>query len=75
MKRFLFASILAALACQTASAQWLPISNASAKLENSEMGGPFFKIASVAALWSPRPTQSAPHRRATASRSSSKSVA
>jgi formylglycine-generating enzyme required for sulfatase activity len=44
MKRLLFASMLAALVSQTASAQWLPISNATAKLENSEMGGPFFKI-------------------------------
>lgn len=44
MKRFLLISLLAALASLPVSAQWVPISNATAKIENSEMGGPFFKI-------------------------------
>jgi formylglycine-generating enzyme required for sulfatase activity len=44
MKRLLFISILAMLASLPVSAQWLPITGATAKLENSEMGGPFFKI-------------------------------
>ncbi|MCX6900849.1 MAG: SUMF1/EgtB/PvdO family nonheme iron enzyme [Verrucomicrobia bacterium] len=44
MKRFLFILILAALACQPAFAQWLSITNVTAKLGDSEMGGPFFKI-------------------------------